>query len=76
MNHLHNLKVNKFKKHSLSSSMTSSTAPTPPPKDPGHPYASTNHISFTFHSQRTSNAPFGYDHYISLPPAYHSSPNK
>jgi predicted peptidase len=39
-------------------------------KDPGHPYAQTQHISFSFFDQRESNAPFGYEHYVSLPPAY------
>ncbi|KAI1811510.1 alpha/beta-hydrolase [Poronia punctata] len=39
-------------------------------KDPGHPYAQTRHISFSFFDQRKSNAPFGYEHYVSLPPAY------
>ena len=47
-----------------------------PPKDPGHPYAGTTHISFDFFDQRKSNAPFGYEHYVSLPPAYDSSPEK
>jgi predicted peptidase len=39
-------------------------------KDPGHPYAKTKHILFDFFDQRTSNASFGYEHYVSLPPAY------
>lgn len=39
-------------------------------KDPGHPYARTKHISFEFYDQRESNAPFGYEHYVSLPPKY------
>jgi predicted peptidase len=41
-------------------------------KSPGHPYADTNHIAFDFYDQRTSNAPFGYEHYVSLPPSYYS----
>ena len=44
---------------------TSSTA-----KDPGHPYAATKNIKFDFYEQRSSNAPFGYEHFVSLPPAY------
>jgi len=41
-----------------------------PPKDPGHPHAATSHISFEYFDQRRSNAPFGYEHYVSLPPDY------
>ncbi|KAK7750539.1 hypothetical protein SLS62_007515 [Diatrype stigma] len=44
------------------------------PKDPGHEYAQTQHIPFDFFDQRASNAPFGYEHYVSLPPAY-NEPN-
>ncbi len=40
------------------------------PKDPGHPYANTKHISFQYFDQRMSNASFGYEHYVSLPPTY------
>ncbi|KIV78804.1 hypothetical protein PV11_06414 [Exophiala sideris] len=40
------------------------------PKDPGHPYARTKHINFDFCDQRTSNAPFGYEHFVSVPPTY------
>jgi predicted esterase len=40
------------------------------PKDPGHPYSKTENIHFEFYDQRTSNAPFGYEHFVSLPPAY------
>ncbi|KAI1630089.1 hypothetical protein EDD37DRAFT_645810 [Exophiala viscosa] len=40
------------------------------PKDPGHPYAQTKHIKFDFYDQRTSNAAFGYEHFVSLPPKY------
>jgi predicted peptidase len=43
-------------------------------KDPGHPYAQTQHISFSFFDQHKSNAPFGYEHYVSLPPAYETGP--
>jgi hypothetical protein len=39
-------------------------------KDPGRPYAETKHISFKYFDQRTSNASFGYEHYVSLPPTY------
>ncbi|KAL8718557.1 MAG: hypothetical protein Q9181_008182 [Wetmoreana brouardii] len=46
------------------------------PKDPGHPYAHTSHISFNFYSQPTSPASYGYEHYISLPPSYSTSPEK
>ena len=41
-------------------------------KDPGHSYAKTEHISFQYFDQWTSNAPFGYEHYVSLPPTYGS----
>jgi len=40
------------------------------PKDPGHPYANTSHVYFKYFDQRTSNAPFGYEHFVSLPPTY------
>lgn len=40
------------------------------PKDPGHPYSKVENIRFDFYDQRTSNAPFGYEHFVSLPPAY------
>ena len=40
------------------------------PKDPGHSYAKTQHIAFDFFDQRPTNAPFGYEHYVSLPPSY------
>ncbi|RYO90676.1 hypothetical protein DL766_006165 [Monosporascus sp. MC13-8B] len=43
-------------------------------KDPGYEHAKTQHISFDFFDQRTSNAPFGHEHYVSLPPAYESDP--
>ncbi|GAB7339812.1 hypothetical protein MBLNU457_6357t1 [Dothideomycetes sp. NU457] len=46
------------------------------PKDPGHPYAETKNISFTYHAQQTSPAPFGYDYFISLPPSYTTSPSR
>lgn len=39
-------------------------------KDPGYPYAQTKHIKFDFFDQRASNAPFGYEHFVSLPPDY------
>ena len=39
-------------------------------KDPGHPYANCSNISFQCFYQRKSNAPFGYEHYVSVPPAY------
>jgi predicted peptidase len=42
------------------------------PKDPGHSVAVTNHVSFDFYDQRRTNAPFGYEHFVSLPPAYES----
>lgn len=48
----------------------------PRSKDPGHPYARTKHISFTFHDQTNSPAPFGYEYYVSLPPSYTSQPEK
>lgn len=40
------------------------------PKPPGHPHAQTKHIKFDFFDQRTSNAPFGYEHFVSVPPRY------
>ena len=46
------------------------------PKDPGHPYAQTSNIVFNFYDQPTSTALFGYEHYISLPPTYNTSPDK
>ena len=33
-------------------------------------------LVFNFYDQPTSTAPFGYEHYISLPPAYNTSPDK
>jgi len=44
-------------------------------KDPGHPYAETKNISFTYHAQQESPALFGYDYFISLPPSYNTSPS-
>ncbi|ETN41080.1 uncharacterized protein HMPREF1541_03015 [Cyphellophora europaea CBS 101466] len=46
------------------------------PKDPGHEYAKTEHIFFEYFDQRSSNAPFGYEHYVSLPPGYETEPEK
>jgi predicted peptidase len=40
------------------------------PKEPGHPYAATKHISFQYFDQTNSAAPFGYEYYVSLPPTY------
>ena len=45
-------------------------------KDPGHSYAQTSHISFTFFDQPLSPSPFGYEHYVSVPPSYKSSQDK
>ena len=45
-------------------------------KDPGHPYAQTSHISFAFFDQPLSPSPFGYEHYVSVPPSYNSSGDK
>ena len=45
-----------------------------PAKDPGHPYSKTKHISFEYYDQRKSNAPFGYEHFVSLPPSYEVNP--
>lgn len=55
--------------------MANTTAPNEP-KDPGHPYARTNNISFDFYDQRESNAPFGYEHFVSLPPTYGEETSK
>lgn len=46
------------------------------PKDPGHAYSKTENIRFDFYDQRTSNAPFGYEHFVSLPPAYEEVDSK
>lgn len=48
----------------------------PRTKNPGHSHAQTKHISFTFYSQATSPAPFGYEYFVALPPAYSSSSSK
>jgi predicted peptidase len=45
----------------------------PAPIDPGHPYARTSQVSFNFFQQRKSNAPFGYEYFVSLPPSYDSN---
>ena len=45
-------------------------------KDPGHAYARTSHVSFEYYDQPTSPAPFGYEHYVSVPPSYDSSSKK
>ena len=50
--------------------MSLSHVPKSKPKHPGHPYAQTKHIKFDFFDQRVSNAPFGYEHFVSLPPSY------
>lgn len=46
------------------------------PKDPGHNYAETKHISFTYYEQTQSAAPFGYNFFVSLPPAYEIQPDR
>jgi hypothetical protein len=60
-------------KHSNSSlfNMTSHVA-----KDPGHSYAKTSSVSFNLYDQHESNAPFGYEYFVSLPPSYESSSAK
>lgn len=55
----------------MSSSTTESSS-----KDPGHSYADTSNIYFKFFDQRKSNAPFGYEHFVSLPPEYSSDTMK
>lgn len=62
--------------NAISAQLSPSTTKSPKAKDPGHPYAKTKHISFTFHDQTNSPAPFGYEYYVSLPPAYHSQLEK
>lgn len=52
--------------------MTSPTTPI----SPGHPHADTKHIPFQLYRQTISSAPFGYEHFISLPPTYESQPDK
>lgn len=42
----------------------------PKAKSPGHPWATTSHISFKFYSQKPSGSTFGYDYFVSLPPSY------
>lgn len=39
-------------------------------KNPGHSYARTDNIRFDFYDQKVSNAPFGYEQFVSLPPNY------
>lgn len=39
-------------------------------KDPGHPYGTTSNTYFKYFDQRKSNAPFGYEYFVSLPPSY------
>ena len=56
--------------------MSLSDAPESKPKHPGHPYAQTKHIKFDFFDQRISNAPFGYEHFVSLPPSYDEDATK
>ena len=41
-------------------------------KNPGHPYSETKHVNFKFYDPRKSNAPFGYEYYVSTPPTYDS----
>ncbi|TFK55028.1 alpha/beta-hydrolase [Heliocybe sulcata] len=48
----------------------------PPVVDPGHPFASTSHIPFNYHKQTNSSAPFGYNYFVSLPPAYGLEPDR
>jgi predicted peptidase len=45
-------------------------------KDPGHAYGKTRHISFEYFDQRKSNASFGYEHFVSIPPTYDADPAK
>lgn len=45
-------------------------------KHPGHPYARTKFVSFEFYDQRRSNAQFGYEHFVSLPPSYHEDSSR
>ncbi|KAK7893823.1 hypothetical protein LTR67_006524 [Exophiala xenobiotica] len=44
------------------------------PKNPGHHYAQTRNIKFDFFDQKVSNAAFGYEHFVSLPPKYDEDP--
>jgi hypothetical protein len=46
------------------------------PIDPGHPYSTTKHINFQLYRQAVSAAPYGYDHFISVPPGYDQQPDK
>jgi pimeloyl-ACP methyl ester carboxylesterase len=59
-------------------SFTSASAPgaPAPPLDPGHAYARTSYIAFTFHKQQASPAPFGYEYFLSLPPGYEAQPDR
>ncbi|EXJ81983.1 hypothetical protein A1O1_08051 [Capronia coronata CBS 617.96] len=56
--------------------MSMSTDKKSVPKKPGHPYAQTTNIKFEFFDQRTSNAPFGYEHFVSVPPQYDKDTDK
>ncbi|KAB5578088.1 Alpha/Beta hydrolase protein [Coniochaeta sp. 2T2.1] len=44
--------------------------------DPGHSYAATKHISFKLYRQNVSAGTFGYEHFVSLPPAYDQQSDK
>ncbi|KAF2141482.1 uncharacterized protein K452DRAFT_309232 [Aplosporella prunicola CBS 121167] len=48
----------------------------PQPLDPGHLYAETKHISFTFYEQTVSAAPYGYEFFVSVPPTYETQLDK
>lgn len=54
----------------MSTPIEEATATESPAKNPGHGHATTRHIQFALFDQRTSNAPFGYEHFVSLPPGY------
>ncbi|KAF1959473.1 alpha/beta-hydrolase [Byssothecium circinans] len=75
-NALHDFHTAKRGPKNIPDKISAMAASPPAPKDPGHPHAQTTHISFEYFDQRKSNAPFGYEHYVSLPPDYDSSSEK
>lgn len=71
-NALHNFHAAKRGPKNIPENVMSIHASESVPKGPGHAYASTSNIYFKYFDQRRSNAPFGYEHFVSLPPRYDS----
>jgi hypothetical protein len=63
-------------RHISYSSLLRQTMAANQPIDPGHSHAATKHINFQLYRQTVSSGPFGYDHFVSLPPAYDQQPYK